>query len=415
MTAETPAPVPSGLRANRNWQRLWLAQAVSVVGDYVFDITVVLWVGTVIAHGRPWAPAAVSGVLMAAALPIFLIGPIAGVFVDRWDRRRLMLATDALRAAVIALLLVIPASGTALPVGVRLGLVYAAVALCAGASQFFNPARLTIVAATIPRADRSRAFGLSQATGSAAGILGPPLAAPLLFDAGVQWALVVNSFSFVLSFFLVRALRVTPDPSQSARRPTSFAADFREGITFFVRSRALMAMLGSTCVYTVGVGALNVLDVFFVTDNLHAAASWLGTVGAFFAVGALAGALLFGAIAGKVSDTRIYWLCLVATGTLVIVYSRLTTVPAALVVIALLGLPVGAVNAVIGPLLLSITPERLIGRVVTVIGPVQQLTSLGAMALAGVLTSTVLRGFDVSVGESTSGGSTRSTLSAGSS
>jgi hypothetical protein len=59
------AGITPGLRNNRNWRLLWLGQAVSVTGDYVFDVTVMLWVATIIAKGRPWAPVAASGVQWA--------------------------------------------------------------------------------------------------------------------------------------------------------------------------------------------------------------------------------------------------------------------------------------------------------------------------------------------------------------
>ena len=394
---ETLAPPSTGLRHNRNWHRLWLGQAVSVIGDFVFDTTVVLWVGTVLARGQSWAPAAVGGVLVAAALPTFLIGPVAGVFVDRWDRRRLMLAMDLVRSAVILALLLVPLAGDRLPAGAALALVYLAVGLCSAAAQFFNPSRLAIVAAVIPKADRTRAFSLAQATGSAAGILGPPLAAPLLFTVGVQWALVFDAASFAASFLLLRSLKAAPPERAAGRAPSTFRADFREGISFFAHNRVLMALLGSVCIYTLGVGALNVLDVFFVTDNLHVAASWLGTLGAGFAVGSLAGGLVAGAVSGRISDTRMYWLCLVTTGAMIVVYSRLTSLPAAIVLLALLGIPVGAVNVLVGPLLLAVTPENLLGRVATVIGPVQQLAAISTMALAGFLASTAMRDFRTTV------------------
>jgi len=68
---------------NGNYARLWLGETVSVVGDYMFDTTLVLWVGTVLAKGQSWAPVAVSGVLLAVAVPQLLVAPVAGVFVDR--------------------------------------------------------------------------------------------------------------------------------------------------------------------------------------------------------------------------------------------------------------------------------------------------------------------------------------------
>jgi MFS family permease len=133
-----------GLRRNRAWTLLWSGQAVSIVGDYVFDTTIVLWIGTVIAKGEGWAPAAVSGVLMAAALPAIVIGPVAGVFVDRWDRRRIMLSADACRAVLVAALLPLawPSVSGHVSRAASLTLIYAVVIAASCFGQFFNPSRL---------------------------------------------------------------------------------------------------------------------------------------------------------------------------------------------------------------------------------------------------------------------------------
>ncbi len=117
-----------GLRRNANWRRLWLAQAISLTGDSVFDITVMLWVAVVLARNRPWAPAAASGVLIAAAVPVLIVGPVAGVWIDRWDKRRIMMTADASRATVIAALLLVTIPGRGLPVPVSLTTAYAVVA-----------------------------------------------------------------------------------------------------------------------------------------------------------------------------------------------------------------------------------------------------------------------------------------------
>jgi len=86
---------------NRNYAKLWYGQAVSAVGDSVFGTTLVLWVSQVLASGRPWAPAAVGGILVAAGAAFALVGPIAGVFVDRWNRKSTMMRTEVLRAAMV--------------------------------------------------------------------------------------------------------------------------------------------------------------------------------------------------------------------------------------------------------------------------------------------------------------------------
>ncbi|HEU5367178.1 MAG TPA: MFS transporter, partial [Ktedonobacterales bacterium] len=123
-TTASPAPASkkSSFLINRDFGLLWGGQSISNVGDFVFDTTLILWIATIIATGQSWAPLAVSGVLVATSIPIFLVGPIAGVFVDRWDKRRTMLAMDAARAILIVLLLLV-AIGK-LSAAWQLGLIY---------------------------------------------------------------------------------------------------------------------------------------------------------------------------------------------------------------------------------------------------------------------------------------------------
>src|SRR5262249_15433296 len=91
-----PHPARVGF-INRNFALLWWGQAISSIGDYAWDTALVLWIATFLAKGRPWAPLAVSGVLLAAALPQIVVGPIAGVFVDRLDKRRTMIGATCLQ------------------------------------------------------------------------------------------------------------------------------------------------------------------------------------------------------------------------------------------------------------------------------------------------------------------------------
>jgi MFS family permease len=381
----------SGLRANRNWRRLWLGQAISLTGDYVFDITVMLWIGTVIAKGLSWAPAAVGGALIAAAVPALVVGPFAGVYVDRWDRRRTMMTADAVRAALITGLLLLPLLGRHLPPGVQVAVIYAVVAAASCFAQFFNPSRLAILGAVVDPTDQPRASGLVQATYSFASIIGPPIAAPLLIVFGVQWALIINAASFAVSFLTLRAIRIPAVARDGEQARASFFQEFREGVSFFAGSRVLMTLAVGVVIATLGTGALNALAVFFVPHNLHVAASWLGTLIGGVGVGAIAGALLTGRVAKRIEPARIFWLGLVLAGVALIGLSRCTLLVAAIGLGVILGVTIGMVNSVITPLMLAATPQHLLGRVVAVINPVQQLASILSIALAGFLASTVLR------------------------
>jgi len=193
----------AGLLINRRFMLLWSGQSVSAIGDFVFETTLILWIVTRIARGQPWAPLAVSGVLLAASIPIFLVGPIAGVLVDRWDDKRLtMLLMDALRALLIFLLFlvslvpgVIPLPFTPhglLPIAWQLGAIYGIVFLASACSQFFNPSSLALLSDIVDEPQIARGSGMIQAAFNFAILIGPPLGALLFFAAGVQWGLLIE-------------------------------------------------------------------------------------------------------------------------------------------------------------------------------------------------------------------------------
>jgi MFS family permease len=125
-------------------------------------------------------------VLLSAAIPAIFVGPAAGVFVDRWNRRRIMLVGDACRTVLILALLPLAWPSVTGHIGRSAELIgiYAVLVAASCFSQFFNPAKFAVLFSMVDEADRARAGGLAMSTGALAGIIGPPLAAPLLFVFG---------------------------------------------------------------------------------------------------------------------------------------------------------------------------------------------------------------------------------------
>lgn len=394
------APRKKALLINRNYARLWTGQAISNLGDMVFDTTLVLWVATIIARGQTWAPLAVSGVMLAASLSTLLVGPLAGVFVDRWNKRKTMLRMDALRAILVAALPLPFLPGGQLPIFVQLGLIYAVIALAGACSQFFNPARTTMIRDVVDEKDQARAGGLGQISLNLSIILGPPLAAPLLFTVGVQWALILNALSFVASFLAILSVHVPADVENAGERANqkhSFWRELGAGFNFFGHSRVLTTLLASILIVTLGTGAMNALDVFFVTQNLHAAANLYGIAGTAFGAGAVLGAVLSTFITDRLGAVRAFWGCLVLSGLLVIGFSRQTSFVPALILYFCLGIPITALNTAFFPILLHAAPREFLGRVMSVLSPSQTLASLTSVALAGYLSSALLRNFHASL------------------
>jgi MFS family permease len=379
-----------GLRANANWRRLWLGQAASLIGDSVFDITMLLWVAQVLAKGRTWAPGAASGVLVAQAGAVLIVGPIAGVFVDRWDRRRTMMTADVLRAALVAALLALPAFGHNLGAMAELAAVYLVVAAQSALAQFFNPARLATLGRIVSPADQAQASSMLQATGSLTAIVGPPLAAPLLFAFGVQWALIINAASFAVSFLAIRSIRMPDQPSATRAAHAGLRTEFRTGIRFFRSNHVLIALSAGVTIATLGTGALNALMVFFITGDLHTAAKWLGILFAAIGSGEVVGALLTGWVAKRIGATLVFSLSLMGGGILLAAFSCMKQFPPAIFLGALVGLAFGAINTAAPPLLLANIPQHMIGRIMAIFNPLQQLAGVLAMVTAGFLASGIL-------------------------
>jgi MFS family permease len=395
--------LPSLQRAliNRNYAKLWYGQAVSAVGDSVFGTTLVLWVSQVLASGRSWAPIAVSGILVAAGAAFALVGPVAGVFVDRWNRKSTMMRTEVIRAVMVVGLTglsFVPVRD--LPVWLWLAAVYLVVFVLNAAGQFFSPARFATTGDVVHgEEDRARAVGLAEATTSAAGILGPPIAAPLLFTLGFQWALAANAASYVVSYLAIRFLRLTPEPHPPAPAgagETSLHAEFSVGLRLFARNRFLVTLLTVTMICQCGTGAITTLNVFFVTRDLHASSQLFGVAETVMGAGFIVGALAAGRMVRWIGARALTWSGLLATGVLAAGYALQRSFPAGLVMLAIYAMPIAMLNTAVAPLLLDAVPREYLGRAMAVFNPVNQLASMVSVVLSGWLTSTVLRSFRAS-------------------
>lgn len=387
-----PEPKPSFF-INRNFGLLWIGQAISQLGDMIYFVTLSLWIATIIAKDQPWAPAAVSGVLLAGALPTLTIGPFAGVFVDRWNKRLTMIRMDMIRA--ILLLLLIPLTGLLplpfvpepLPVAWQIGSIYFIVFAASICGQFFEPARFTILSEILPEAQRARASAMEETSGSAVKIIGPFLAAPLLFVVGVHWALIVNALSFVVSFVAIIAVRIPANTvvSDENKEKSNFLRELKEGMTFYRESRLMMTLFISVLIVTLGTGALDALLVFFFQKNLNAPTNLFGTLPMAVGSGSVAGAILAALLVKRLGTSRVFWLSLYIVGILLIFFARQNTLWPALVLLLLVGLPLGALNTSLGPLLMHVIPHNMMGRVVSVFTTGQTLCNLISISLAGLL------------------------------
>jgi MFS family permease len=405
LTPGTPAR-RTHLLINRNYGLLWIGQTISLFGDEIFEFTLLVWFAAILTRRpdgtlEPWAPLAVSGILIATTVPFFLVGPLAGVFVDRSDKRQTMLWMDAVRALLIAVSLlaanIVPLPffpGGTLPLPARLGLVYAVVFLVSACSRFFAPARLALIGDVVEDGERPRASALAQGSAAGALVVGPLLAAPLLVAFGVQWALLIDILSFVASFLFILLVRA-PEAARSVAHGERghVGREFVAGFRFVYTSRILSTLLIALCMSTLGFGAVHALYVFFTTENLHASVSAVGLVGALFGAGGIAGAILWGATAERVGLVRLFCASVSGFGLALLVVSRMTSLAPGLALFFLIGVAQSGLQVAFAPLVLAAAPREMIGRVMAIFDPAERLAELISVGVAGYLASSVLLGF----------------------
>jgi len=388
------------LLINRNYALLWSGQAISIFGDFIFNTTLVVWIAVVLAKGYAWTPLAVSGIFLAAMLPTILLGPLAGVFVDRWNKRRTMLSVNILQAIFVAILLlqVSVVGSKHVSLAFQLSMIYLIVFLLNSGEQFFRPAILALIGDIVEETDQPRAMGLGQLSASIATLIGPVLAPPLLLAFGVQWALLFNMLSFVVSSFMLFLIHVPESSTKiDVQKRADFLAEFRIGFVFLLKTQILRTLLILSFIAMLGGGILYALDIFFVTQNLHTPPSLYGVLDTAVGAGAILGAILASIFAQRIGLTRTLWSSVIALGVCIIIYARLTSFLPAIGILFLTGIPFAALDVAVGPLLLHATPKHLIGRISALFNPTVTIAMLIGSASAGYLDSVLLRHFHVVV------------------
>ena len=223
------------LRNNPGFAHLWLAQVVSLLGDW-FSLIVLSALISRYTEGTDWTGLAISGFLVARVMPPLLLGPMAGVLVDRFDRKRLLILSDLGRAVVVALLLLADSPD-------RLWLIYVLVVIQFALSSVFEPGRSALLPSLVTPQDLVSANTLSSITWSvmlAVGALAGGVVASLL---GTAAAFIVDSATFAISALLISRIRVGHRASPPDHSVPVSERGFRDGLRYLAARPAVAATL----------------------------------------------------------------------------------------------------------------------------------------------------------------------------
>jgi MFS family permease len=386
--ADVPAPVPPAIGVRDllripDFRRLYLAQAISDIGDGMTYLALFLLV-----LNLTGSTAAIALMSILVALPPVTVGLFAGAYADRHDRRRIMIGSDALRAVVVVAMVLV-ARADALPALFALATVQAVI------GTFFSPARMAMVPRVVPEQGLLAANSLSQATRMIASVIGAGATGVIAAVAGGQvWPVfLVDGATFLASVLLVlgvsRAAGVPSAAAVASARAKGIGGAVLDGLRVIARSRALVAALSGIAVTMLGVGAINVLFIPFLVDELGASPAWAGPLEAAQTVSMILAGALVATVAARISVPRLFVGGIVGLSVCVGLLSIAPGPWALLLVLFAVGWFVMPVQATTMTLVQRGTDDTTRGRVAGALNAAIQTASIGSMAAAGILADVI--------------------------
>lgn len=242
------------LRTNRDFRLVWSGQVVSQLGDWFNTIALYTLVLDLTGSGR-----ALGLVLVARFLPSVFIGPLSGVIADRFNRRRIMIVSDLLRALVVLGFLLIRRPE-------QLWMVYALTVLQLALSTFFEPAKSAAIPSIVSERELVSANAVSSVTWSAMLTLGAAIGGLVAGSFGTDAAFVIDSLTYLVSAALIARVRLPARPARAKGRLSVAKAlgltDTLEGMRYVRRRPRVLALLLVKPAWGTGGAILSLLAVF---------------------------------------------------------------------------------------------------------------------------------------------------------
>jgi len=378
------------LFANSNFRLLWIGRGISELGDFFGELALSWLVVTITGSAL-----ALSLNLLLFFLPRSVIRLFAGVYVDRWNRRNIMIWTETIRGALFAGLGLLSLIQT-----LALLLIYSVSFLIGLFGALFDLATEALLPLLVDKSSLLRANSLFTATFQIDNVLGPALAGFTIFLLGTGIPLLIDSASFFVLVLVLLLIRAPKWQSSSSGSKGGWYKDFKEGLEFFRQRNELVWLAVIVSVINFALGAFwNVYLLIFARDFLLVGSSGWGLLSATSAAGVLAGSLLLGRRA-KIRRRRVVIIIsLLSLGLGVVIFSLTTNLLSSLLVILIIGLTIPFSDVVIVTIYQEIVPPELMGRVFGVrfflaymLIPVSLLFGGVATVLFGVVFSVFVSG-----------------------
>lgn len=377
---------------NRDFILLWAGQIISQLGDRLSQMALI---GLVYAKA-PGSSMQIAKILSFTIIPVFIVGPIAGVYVDRWDRRTTMYLSDLVRALLV---LCIPLF---LFDSKQFIWIYLIIFCAFSIGRFFVPAKLSIIPEIVAKEDLLLANSLINTTGMIAAVIGFGVSGLIVEWFGAQSGFYLDSASFFISalliFFISRRRNGhrfdLKEVSEVGRQiitsiRTSVFQDVKQGLAYFLAKKDIRFIASLTFLLWSALGAVYVVIIVFVQRALGSATKDIGLLIMFLGIGLFLGSLAYGRFGQKLSHFRIIFISLIISGIMLMVFVvGITAFP----VFALAACLAIALGATIAPIMIAsntvihqVSADHMLGKIFSSLEIVMHLAFLIFMFVSSLL------------------------------
>jgi len=339
---------------HRNFQLFFSGQLISLVGTWM-DTVAESW----LVYRLTGSSLLLGTVAFCNQIPVFLCAPIGGIVADRYNRHRIIIATQSLSMVVAFVLAVLTLTHRVQVWQIML------LAACGGVINAFDiPARQAFLIDMVGREDLLNAIALNSSMFNGARIIGPAVAGIVVAAVGEGWCFMANSVSYIAVITGLLLMKLAP--RREHERKTSPLEDIVNGFTFVRNTapiRAILLMLG--LVSLVGM-PYAVLMPIFAAEVLHGGPKALGILMGATGVGALLGAMSLAARVGVKGLGRLIGYCAVGFGAALIAFSFSRTFWLSALLLIPAGFCMMVQMASSNTLIQSMVPDTMRGRVMAV-------------------------------------------------
>lgn len=364
----------------RNFAYLWFGQVISLIGDWVLFVALPFYV-----YSLTGSTLATGIMFIVQTIPSIFFGSVAGVFVDRWDRKRTMLIANMAQASALIPLFIVHSQQW-------IWVVYIFAFIEAMISQFFDSAKSAIIPNLVDEEHLIAANSLNSMSQELTRLIGPLFGGLLLGLYGINSVIVVDAASFLVSACMI-ALIVLPSNTQQAQNETIHTLatigkvwhEWVEGLQLVRKQQLISGIFVVFGVAMIGEGVIEVILAAFVKHVMHGNALVLGWLMTAQAIGGIAGSVIIVQLSKVIHPTRLIPLSAMIFGPLILVIANFPVLPVVLPVITLCGAAVIGFFVSMITLLQSNVSDKYRGRIFGTLNTVQAIAMLFGMILASGL------------------------------